>query len=920
MLLCRTCMHAPIRILLSAVCSVAVFALPLIPDTLRVPLNAAEKIFVHAAGNGRKQLYAQAGRNADLLYTAEKGVRSVEFFCIRGKCFAVTDGVCVAKADIPPGADSLRIINVRKEKSAVRTLPSVYFYDDFTRGKGIQLQPESGKWQLGMARYYGRLENPFCLISQGRGRVLFGNSLWADFYVSVSLKCPQAPDRAGIRIGTAAFLLNSTSAVISGVRDGSRTVKLSLVPGRWYSIKLCVSPGSVTAGIDGHIIADCAADRFCRGKPGLVAETDNPESVAEWDDLRAVSVPVHLSESPGSWAVSHGRTYRHGNLDTAQVPSTSHWVGGACLWESRQGMHVNSTPFFNNPVITVKNVSQFPKLLCLGCDRMTPLMSGCRLVRGRDKIYTLFRNNVKIRRLPAITPAPGGTLEFGIKGHTVYVKMNGSVITSVTNREKLSGLYTGVKAGASPDFTGIQADSSAYYDYTFRHAPVDWAQAAGAWGMSSMWACAPSYIWYSSEAEWPERLNCIRWKRRVIDSFYINFSTATKMDGNQIPFYNYPWNVMLCLSRDRYDPFAGYVFLFGGPDLGLKVFKNCRLVRGHKPDEWGNGYSVRQSLSGIKKYLHEIWHTVSLRKTGPDMSVSVNGRNVFDFADSDFPEQAYMFFASLDTHSMLGRVRISLAQNGEKERPEARTCDVDALVTKAERIVYMDEPELLHSLDLLRGSEKEYVPPPEQKTWDRVWRKSFKEMYGFSYRGSGFKGGRVTGKQSGGMDGVQLFYRAPREGCIRAVKSGLGGLSEYVVTDRPFNVRDFPVLRFDYRIPPMTGIGLMIVAEKRTRFVDLERYNFPGSSSYYRRYNRNRLFNDGKWHTAYIDLSRYMRNSRKIIKVSLCDASWQDGVRGGWFEFDNWCLVPRLDPREKDGVKQGVVWKCEEKGDRKSVV
>jgi len=140
--------------------------------------------------------------------------------------------------------------------------------------------------------------------------------------------------------------------------------------------------------------------------------------------------------------------------------------------------------------------------------------------------------------------------------------------------------------------------------------------------------------------------------------------------------------------------------------------------------------------------------------------------------------------------------------------------------------------------------------------------------------------------------------------CLKLVNENYGGNFSCTVLDRPFDVKEYPIMGFDYRIGPDVKIDFLI--KVAGRWYNLK---FTDDPMDYRNRDVNianlgeipGIIRDNKWHTASVDLQYLLRlvtRQTKIEEIVLAD--WDVGgymklefgrsPRGATFYIDNFRL------------------------------
>ncbi len=94
---------------------------------------------------------------------------------------------------------------------------------------------------------------------------------------------------------------------------------------------------------------------------------------------------------------------------------------------------------------------------------------------------------------------------------------------------------------------------------------------------------------------------------------------------------------------------------------------------------------------------------------------------------------------------------------------------------------------------------------------------------------------------------------------LRVTRADRSGARYIQITDTPFDAAQFPIVVFDYRLQPNDGFNLLARVGSQWLQVDLS--GVRASASSVRTAQGPRLVQDGRWHTAQIDLYRLLQDA-----------------------------------------------------------
>lgn len=102
--------------------------------------------------------------------------------------------------------------------------------------------------------------------------------------------------------------------------------------------------------------------------------------------------------------------------------------------------------------------------------------------------------------------------------------------------------------------------------------------------------------------------------------------------------------------------------------------------------------------------------------------------------------------------------------------------------------------------------------------------------------------------------------------CLEARCTQLGGLFGVALIDQPFDARRYPVLSFDYRVPPELRVDLIVEVAGSRRVI-----KFTDNDATWRPIGSIGATADGQWHTATVDLQGLLERGGAVER----------GMRGG---------------------------------------
>ncbi len=154
-----------------------------------------------------------------------------------------------------------------------------------------------------------------------------------------------------------------------------------------------------------------------------------------------------------------------------------------------------------------------------------------------------------------------------------------------------------------------------------------------------------------------------------------------------------------------------------------------------------------------------------------------------------------------------------------------------------------------------------------------------------------------TWQPFGGPDGARLTLdrSGARWGrrCLLAENLRCGGTIGAMARSRPFDVKRYSTLSFDYRVEPTTHVNLLFFAGGGRYEVELTDSR-GGANSLGRIAGGNA---DGKWHRAEVDLERALRYRRRTIihRIGFADLGPGSSTTANAYHIDNWTLLPAVN-------------------------
>ena len=232
------------------------------------------------------------------------------------------------------------------------------------------------------------------------------------------------------------------------------------------------------------------------------------------------------------------------------------------------------------------------------------------------------------------------------QGETVSVFLSDQLLFSLPSASARGGNRIGWYANKLKlTCEDVDVYSENLVNYSFQTAPTDWRSGGGIWEVSNKWQCDPRWSFFSGR-----KLGgpAVIWFRRPLEGdFTIDGYIGNKMDRERGNLYEYARDMNISVCADGYDLTSGYSFLFGGHNNNRTSFYRKR---------------VEQETSQMvinQRGLHRKWYHFRVSRVGGEVTVLVDGVQVFRKVDEEPLADGRLAVWTYDNGIMLGRVRIS---------------------------------------------------------------------------------------------------------------------------------------------------------------------------------------------------------------------------------------------------------------------
>lgn len=360
--------------------------------------------------------------------------------------------------------------------------------------------------------------------------------------------------------------------------------------------------------------------------------------------------------------------------------------------------------------------------------------------------------------------------------------------------------------------------SSQVEDSAFVRAPVDWLAQQGEWTNVQRWTCGPEWSFFGGRSP---GLAALWSKARYEGDVTLECYVANQMEAGQ--GFNSgertPTDLNVTLCGDGVNLGSGYSFIFAGWGRTFSRLLRGSEVLAEQPFQLG---TWEQMLT-----THQTWCHLRAQKRGGQLRLFVNDRLVLSATDPDPRPGGHVAFWTVGGGIVIARARVYYQG---KERGE----EIPALYGRRSAPDPNEPPAPgLPTNDFEAGLG----------TWTRRGRETVEVALDETTARQGQRSLRVTNRTSGGDFTVWL-------------------------TRQPFDARQFPRWRFDYRLPPEVKVNFYVrLANDQWYEVT---FTGPGEGAPTRRLGViPEVQADGQWHTAEFDLLAAIRSLSPPVKTTV---------------------------------------------------
>lgn len=620
-------------------------------------------------------------------------------------------------------------------------------------------------------------------------------------------------------------------------------------------LQVSVDGNYVVASIEGQPVLETCLPSLPAGRVGVYAqgkgvrfkqvraipETPEPEEPAITEQFTREATMSGWASAAGAWDKGPDETYWHKGL------------------------------FFKEPYlelfVTRNNPSQGSLALCLAASEER-LSSGYELLVAGDGEGNLLGRLARAGREVARSQVPFGEgegrarLRFAQKGSYLVASLDDQPFLTFQDPKPLPGHRVGLQVqGAQVDFRAVRASCLNMRDYTFSTAPVDWYVGRGQWQVTERWKCSPQWSWFGCD----RRLNAanVLWSKAAFKGDLLaEFYACIQMDRQAD--YTRPSDLNVTICGDGRDLSSGYSFIFGGWNNTMTrllrheevVAQTDRVLLPRKGQLGGQDWATA---------FHRHWFYIRVLKEGSRLSLSVDGREAFNWEDPEPLQGGRIAFWTWDNGVLIARARLCYQELASAEElpapPSLQMAPPPAI--QAPLITSTTHPTVQNDFET------------DLRTWSSV------------------------GPQSASLALDRETASAGR-GSLALFNGGSGGdFGAWVLRDARIPPEQIPHLEFDYKVPPSVKVNFFLKLAgvwHEITFTDPEEPR--NDRAWLGRIPEVQA--DDSWHHAEFDLlgalqHKYgQRNLPPITEIALASRRTQMYLRCG-FGGNYWGSVYHLD-------------------------
>jgi hypothetical protein len=654
----------------------------------------------------------------------------------------------------------------------VKVKPWTMLVEDFAVASAGKWQDLGARWRTDTARRQ-RVK-----IEPGAGLSLIGEKDWTDYQISAIAAAP-AQSHVGLCFGyqdeNNYYLFEcptsgDTPPQLWQRRHGERKL-LARSPAvcspalrRDYRLRVEVQQGYVRAFADEKLSVELYVSHLPPGKVGLYADSPSRDGEgASFSDVR-----VSFDQPQRGESKVPERFAKDGLMKG--------WATSAGAWQCDNAAASELIRFANNPVIAhgvlwhkgdffADPSLSFPCPYFAPGTRLTAVLYGSRenatagyvlTITGAEANTTKWElsvNGAVVSR--AESPSlPQATVRFSARGAFVSVSSNDTPLLTFQGAPTQRGTKIGLRLdGAAVDLSKLSVDTPHLLDYTFSSAPVDWWAQKGIWEVTERWTCGPQWSFFGGGGA----VNPVLWSKQAFEGdLTVEIYAATPMDparGERSPA-----EINLTICGNGVDLSSGYSFIFAGAHQTLN-----RLYRG---DE----IVAQQPFVRLMSNTHQGWFYIRVEKSGGQLRYFANDTLILEYHDPHPLRGGRVAFWSYNGGLSLARVRLWY------ERLAPLALITESLIPHPSSLI--PHPSPLATTDPTNDFETDF--------------------------------GSWTNKDRNDVVTLTLDADTASHGkrSLKIQNATSGGDFTVWATRQPFDAEKFPLIRFDYKIPPGVRVNL----------------------------------------------------------------------------------------------------------------
>jgi len=725
------------------------------------------------------------------------------------------------------------------EQIALQLVAAPVFTDDFMRGadEAGAWSDLSGHWRVAALDSADYSANAFLLTGEATGReparAVAGDWFWEDYTVEAAVRVPEAAACFGLGLyadpGVSHHLLrcDGRRGVLELVRiSGPHETVLAatqgaLRPGEWRRVSLTAVATTLTAALDGQTCLTATDDTLAQGQALLQVEG---EAAVEFDDVTVYAGP-RVERRPVTLAC-----VAEADDETSRRFAGDHYMEGWAderdQWRAAAGAVWHAGHFWGEVALTwqADAASLAGGATLHLCAPTSADPSGGYELRvtptdGRVAVE-LLRGGAERAQGTAVLPDGGASITLRRSGARVEALVGDETVAAFEDDAPLSGGMVGLtapQAAAQP--ARLQITAWNVLDSAFRAAPTEWRVVGGRWDVQSRWACTPRWSWFGGRS--PD-LAAIWTRDAYPGDVVVEFFAGFRMDTPFAPFYQHPSNIAVTLCGDGATPGSGYSFI-----LGANGNRETIILRRGEIVARSNALRLPDILDGFGGgtvgptaaiELHKEWEHLRAERLGDTVRLLLDGKPALEYTDPD-PLPG-------------GAVGIWTLDNG--------------LAVARARVYYQEAtPAILPKTPRGKAAPRQALPPQTDRS---------------PHVAETFEPGAAGWAT---MDGECVVTLTERDGdtdgrCLLVANPRPGGSFAVAAPVRDVDLARYPVLAFDYAIPPEVRVDVWLTlggGRFRLRLTGPEAAPLGAEDLGY----LPDLQADGQWRHAEVDLLARLR-------------------------------------------------------------